>query len=30
MFQLRPAVERVYELLWEIQRMAIGTYVDAT
>ena len=30
MFELRPATERDYGLLWEIQRTSIGPYVDAT
>jgi ribosomal protein S18 acetylase RimI-like enzyme len=29
-FELRPATERDYELLWKIQRTSIGPYVDAT
>jgi ribosomal protein S18 acetylase RimI-like enzyme len=29
-FTLRPASENDYELLWKIQRTAIGPYVDAT
>jgi ribosomal protein S18 acetylase RimI-like enzyme len=29
-FDLRPATDRDYELLWTIQRIAIGPYVDAT
>jgi ribosomal protein S18 acetylase RimI-like enzyme len=30
MFELRPATDNDYELLWTIQRTAIGPYVDAT
>ena len=30
MFELRPATEHDYELMWEIQRTSIGPYVDAT
>lgn len=29
-FALRPAIERDYELLWEIQRTALGPWVAAT
>ena len=30
MFTLRPATESDYELMWEIQRISLGPYVDAT
>jgi GNAT superfamily N-acetyltransferase len=30
LFDLRPATDRDYELIWRIQRTAIGPYVDLT